>query len=714
VGSSLHVFGNLINNGTISPAYDYFFLEVFGDFINNGAVSYHYLAGSHGAYNLHGNLVNNGSFRNIGSLNFKGENNLEHIHKIKCINDSTIYLGTVAVSDSMGIIMTDSVTRINGSINLNKSMIYMPDSMLGTQKLILDGITIQKGEILANKNIIYSKSGSTNILGNDYSDDTKLIIENATFSGGFFIYGRTNKNGDAYVMLKGKCVNKGQIYDRYYGSVWTGGDRALFINGEFINEGKLSNATTGTGWGLWLIQDHGSVFRNYTDSLNFEKMIFNGTSYFYNQCDTLNTEIWEGVDQSTDLQFSGNAIFRKNISIDMKGGTIHLPYNSKFKTTYLWYNSLRNATVYLNSSEITFASFSENLTLLNPVLNGVYFRNNATLKEYVKNTGGMYPYSYESPTITIEGDLSNTGIIDNHPSAGNLTLIVNGNIFHNGKKWNNYQTKLQSDFDQAVIIPNDSAITGKFMLYPMIKGTTYKWQKNGIEITGTTDSILSLNNGIDTTKYGKYQCIIDDTIQSRIISIGRKMPAAFEITDVVIKNLTKTSTLITWKTTKPACGFVFYAITDNSQGYPLEAMENHDSLKIEHQMILEDLPTSETIYFIIDQTDVNWNDVCSDEYSFVAGEMTGIQEVQILKPTLNIYPNPFKTTSKITYNINEASNVAIDILDVNGKLIKNLFTGMKHPGMYSVDFEATELMPGVYLCRLQSEKAIIISKMIIK
>ncbi len=93
----------------------------------------------------------------------------------------------------------------------------------------------------------------------------------------------------------------------------------------------------------------------------------------------------------------------------------------------------------------------------------------------------------------------------------------------------------------------------------------------------------------------------------------------FEITDVVITNLTATETKIEWSTTKPASGFIFYAEEDTTSGFPFEAMETGGNVT-EHSLILNSLTTGANYYFIIDQNDADFNNVRSGTYSFVAGE----------------------------------------------------------------------------------------------
>ncbi|NOX17797.1 MAG: T9SS type A sorting domain-containing protein [Chlorobi bacterium] len=48
------------------------------------------------------------------------------------------------------------------------------------------------------------------------------------------------------------------------------------------------------------------------------------------------------------------------------------------------------------------------------------------------------------------------------------------------------------------------------------------------------------------------------------------------------------------------------------------------------------------------------------------------------------YPNPFNPSTTIKYSINEPGNVSINIYDISGSLVKELYSGYKNPGDYQV------------------------------
>ena len=72
------------------------------------------------------------------------------------------------------------------------------------------------------------------------------------------------------------------------------------------------------------------------------------------------------------------------------------------------------------------------------------------------------------------------------------------------------------------------------------------------------------------------------------------------------------------------------------------------------------------------------------------------------------YPNPFGTVTVIGYNVSTASDVKLDIVDLSGRTVMTLFDGVRSPGSYTAEFDATSahLPSGVYIARLVADGTI--------
>ena len=71
-----------------------------------------------------------------------------------------------------------------------------------------------------------------------------------------------------------------------------------------------------------------------------------------------------------------------------------------------------------------------------------------------------------------------------------------------------------------------------------------------------------------------------------------------------------------------------------------------------------------------------------------------------LNPT---YPNPFNPNTTISFEVNQYSDIAVNIYDINGKVVENLFSGFKSAGNYSIDWKANNLPSGVYFVNVNTE-----------
>ncbi|NQU05062.1 MAG: right-handed parallel beta-helix repeat-containing protein [Calditrichaeota bacterium] len=100
--------------------------------------------------------------------------------------------------------------------------------------------------------------------------------------------------------------------------------------------------------------------------------------------------------------------------------------------------------------------------------------------------------------------------------------------------------------------------------------------------------------------------------------------------------------------------------------------------------------------------------------SFILGELvfshnSSVKSFMLLEP----YPNPFNSRSTVAFNLAISAMVQLDLIDLNGKLIKKLVNGVFSAGHHSVNFNADGLSSGVYLLRLTSINGIAVRKVLL-
>ena len=74
------------------------------------------------------------------------------------------------------------------------------------------------------------------------------------------------------------------------------------------------------------------------------------------------------------------------------------------------------------------------------------------------------------------------------------------------------------------------------------------------------------------------------------------------------------------------------------------------------------------------------------------------------------FPNPFNSSTKISYSISLPNFVIVTIYDMLGKEIYTLVNEYQKEGEYSIVFNAQELTSGIYLYKLQTNLGFIETK----
>lgn len=92
-----------------------------------------------------------------------------------------------------------------------------------------------------------------------------------------------------------------------------------------------------------------------------------------------------------------------------------------------------------------------------------------------------------------------------------------------------------------------------------------------------------------------------------------------------------------------------------------------------------------------------------------AGDVTSVEQNSQSNPQFGlkpVYPNPFNPIVTIEYSISKDGPVHLKIYDINGRLVKKLFTGTKKSGSYRITWDGKNehgiaVASGVYFCRLK-------------
>ena len=267
--------------------------------------------------------------------------------------------------------------------------------------------------------------------------------------------------------------------------------------------------------------------------------------------------------------------------------------------------SLTNANIHGSIGDLKVVSIKDNTSFYNDVsisYSVVYGTTNVNFygDVEVKPNGYFANYTREYGAINVYGDLINHGRVHWPDFGGLFQIHIKSNLLHNGTEWSASDTYIDGYNDQYILIPEDSAFTGRVRMVAALDGSTFQWQKNGVDIAGATGEQYVLS-GIKTSNYGTYQCFVDGE-PDREIFIGREVPPPFVIDDVFVCNLNESQTYVSWTTTEPTTGFIFYAKNDTTNGFPYEVWDTWE-YEYEHSVIFNGLEKDSTYYFIIDAMD---------------------------------------------------------------------------------------------------------------
>ena len=70
---------------------------------------------------------------------------------------------------------------------------------------------------------------------------------------------------------------------------------------------------------------------------------------------------------------------------------------------------------------------------------------------------------------------------------------------------------------------------------------------------------------------------------------------------------------------------------------------------------------------------------------------------------VDLFPNPAKNMLNINMNLGKDSRFRIDLLDINGRVIKSVSKDVHSNGDYKEKIDITDLPSGLYFCRINSE-----------
>jgi hypothetical protein len=105
-------------------------------------------------------------------------------------------------------------------------------------------------------------------------------------------------------------------------------------------------------------------------------------------------------------------------------------------------------------------------------------------------------------------------------------------------------------------------------------------------------------------------------------------------------------------------------------------------------------------------------------YNWLNTGISGVKQI----PNSNIptdytlgqnYPNPFNPTTSIDFSLPKSGYMTLKVYNILGQEVATIFQGFQKAGSFKADFNASKLVSGVYLYRLESGNISITKKLIL-
>ncbi|MEZ4886118.1 MAG: DUF4114 domain-containing protein [Chitinophagales bacterium] len=133
--------------------------------------------------------------------------------------------------------------------------------------------------------------------------------------------------------------------------------------------------------------------------------------------------------------------------------------------------------------------------------------------------------------------------------------------------------------------------------------------------------------------------------------------------------------------------------------------------------ILEDVTDVVSVVFSVKGNGTDFEDFALNISNLQFSDVfsTSIEETELtaIQQSLQIYPNPFENQATIRFNMPEASNVWMQIFNMNGQMVHQQNT-TAFAGENQLTFNGNRLASGMYLCVVQFEGGQVQAKMIVK
>ncbi len=124
-----------------------------------------------------------------------------------------------------------------------------------------------------------------------------------------------------------------------------------------------------------------------------------------------------------------------------------------------------------------------------------------------------------------------------------------------------------------------------------------------------------------------------------------------------------------------------------------------------------------TVTFYYTYNTANNDDLSTGDAIFkgsvtIESSPSGVEDISSKVADLNIFPNPISNEFGISFNLKEANHVSSHLYSLDGKVVKQLINEKRGEGSFNQQFDASDLVAGIYLVKLNVGEASVTRKIV--
>ncbi|HSW54406.1 MAG TPA: FG-GAP-like repeat-containing protein [Ignavibacteriaceae bacterium] len=552
----------------------------------------------------------------------------------------------------------------------------------GDLDILLTGYT---GYPSAPRSEIYRNDGN-----NTFTKQTSIYLTGVDYSS--VAWGDYDNDGDLDILLTGAGVGPSKIYrnngnnsfTEQTGISLTAVSYSSVAWGDYDNDGDLDILLTGFSDPIGLRVS--KIFRN------------NGNNTFTEQTSIFLAEVYYGSVAWGDYDNDGDLDILLTGAINTYNGlSVSKIYRNNGDNTFTEQTSISLAAVYYSS--VAWGDYDNDgdldilLTGWSGVLTSKIYRNNGD-NTFTEQTG-----------ISLTGVCYSSSAWGDYDNDGDLDILLTGYI-NGGSVSKIYRNDGGNTFTEQTSI----------VLIPVVSGSVAwgDYDNDGdldILLTGWTAggtvSKIYRNNNITPNNLPNVPSNLHSVVSSQDVTFSWDKSSDNETPQNGLRyNLVIGSA--------PNAVNILSPMSDRNTGY--RRVVNLGNTNSNNSWTIKGLDSAQTYYWSVQAID---NCFAASEFAPEQSVLiASVEDEEINKlPTeyeiTQNFPNPFNPTTTLRYSIINPELVRIIIYDIMGKEVKTLVNEFKQAGSYEVQFDASEIVSGIYLYKIESSSFVQTKKMIL-